>query len=94
MSTVTVRIPTALQLLTDGEPTINGSAEKLGELITNLDGSYPGIATKLLDEDGNLRKFINIFVNDEDIRSRDGLDTKLADGDEISVIPAIAGGIR
>lgn len=89
---ITVRIPAPLQKLTQdqGEVKIDGSNVK--ELIENLEKTYPGIKDRLCEESGDLRKFINIYVNEEDIRFLKLDETVLKDGDEVSIIPAIAGG--
>ena len=89
---VKVRVPTVLQRTTDGAAEVEVSAANVAEAIDALDGQYQGFKRRLCDDDGSLRRFINIFVNDEDIRFLDGLDTQLKDGDEISIVPAIAGG--
>jgi molybdopterin synthase sulfur carrier subunit len=91
MST-TVRIPTALRTLTGGagEVTVEGST--VGEVLKSLDVGHPGIGERLFDEAGNLRRFVNVFVADEDIRFLDALATPVADGQVVSIIPAVAGG--
>ena len=88
---VTVRIPTPLRTLTGGEEQVQAPGATLRELIEGLEKKYPGIKDRLLDEKG-VRRFVNIYVGDEDIRFLDGLETKLKTGDEISIVPAIAGG--
>ncbi|MDH4183312.1 MAG: MoaD/ThiS family protein [Nitrospinota bacterium] len=92
MANVKVRIPTPLQRLTGGQGDISGAGDNVKELIGDLNAKYPGLAERLYDEEGKLRRFINIYVNEEDIRFLEGENTKLNDGDDISVIPAIAGG--
>ncbi|MDH5477441.1 MAG: MoaD/ThiS family protein [Nitrospinota bacterium] len=92
MASVKVRIPTPLQRLTKGESEIAGTGETIKEVIAGLEANFPGFSERLYDEEGKLRRFINIYVNEEDIRFLDGENTKLSDGDDISVIPAIAGG--
>jgi molybdopterin synthase sulfur carrier subunit len=91
MST-TVRIPTALRTLTGGagEVTVEGST--VGEVLKSLDAAPPGIGERLFDEAGNLRRFVNVFVAEEDIRFLDALSTPVADGQVVSIIPAVAGG--
>ena len=89
---VTVRIPTQLRTLTGGEGEIPLEAATVREAVKQLDTQYPGIGERLLDEDGNLRRFVNVFVNDEDVRFLSGLDTELTDGTTLSVVPAVAGG--
>jgi MoaD family protein len=88
---VTVRIPTPLRTLTGGEEKVQASGETVRAVIEGLEQKHPGIRDRLLDEKG-VRRFVNLYVGDEDIRFLDGLDTKLKAGDEISIVPAIAGG--
>lgn len=90
---IKVRIPTPLQKLTGGKTEVPSAGSDVLEMIEDLEKNYPGIKERLCDEKGQLRRFINIFVNDQDIRFVDGEKTKLKDGDEVSIIPAIAGGI-
>ncbi len=87
-----IRIPTPLRKLTGDQDEVNVQAADVGELIEKLESEYPGIKERLCDEDGNVRRFINIYVNNEDIRFLDGKDTALKDEDIVSIIPAIAGG--
>ena len=89
---VKVRIPTPLRKLTEGKGEVEGTGKTIGDLLEDLDGRFPGIRERLCDESGNLRRFVNIYVNEEDIRFRQGKETILSDGDEISIVPAIAGG--
>ncbi len=89
---VTVRIPTPLRRLTQNQPEVEAEGETIGSLIENLEANHPGIKERICDESGNIRRFVNIYLNDEDIRFLDGNATAVKDGDEISVIPAIAGG--
>ena len=89
---VKVNIPTPLRKLTNGDSEVSVDATQVGELIENLDSEFNGIAGKLLDENGEIRRYVNVFVNDEDIRFLDGKSTSLKDGDEVSIVPAIAGG--
>jgi molybdopterin synthase sulfur carrier subunit len=89
---ITVRIPTPLRKLTNGKGEIQVAAKNIAELIENLEKDYPGIKGRLCDESGNIRRFINIYINEEDIRFKQNLQTSLKDGDDISVVPAIAGG--
>jgi len=91
---VKVRIPTPLQGLTGGAAEVNAEGKTVRELIEDLEQRYTGIKARLCDENGELRRFINIFVNDEDIRFLQGLDTELKEGDEVSIVPAIAGGCK
>ncbi len=89
---VTVRIPTALRRLTQGQGEIQIEASSIGELIEKLEEEFPGIKERLVEPNGEIRKFVNFFVNDEDIRFLNGKNTELKDGDVVSIIPAIAGG--
>ncbi|MCC7202620.1 MAG: MoaD/ThiS family protein [Nitrospirae bacterium] len=89
---IKVRIPTPLRRLTDGQGEIDASGKTIGEMLGDLEVRYPGIKERLCDEAGNLRRFVNIYVNEEDIRFKQGSDTALSDGDEVSIVPAIAGG--
>lgn len=89
---IRVRIPAPLQRLTDNQIEVECSGRDIRELIENLDKRYSGIKARVCDENGNLRGFINFFVNDKDIRFLQGDKTELKDGDEVSIIPAIAGG--
>ena len=89
---VTVRIPTPLRRLTQNQPEVEAEGDTIESLIENLETNYPGIKERICDESGNIRRFVNIYLNDEDIRFLDGNATAVKDGDEISVIPAIAGG--
>jgi len=88
---IAVRIPTILRQYTEGEKSVPGSGTTLSELLTDLDARHPGMADRLVS-DGELRRFVNVYVNDEDVRFLGGLDTPLADGDEVTVLPAVAGG--
>jgi molybdopterin synthase sulfur carrier subunit len=88
---ITVRIPTPLRSLTGGNEQVEVSGATLREVIEALEKQHPGIKDRLLDEKG-VRRFVNIYVGDEDSRFLDGLDTKLSSGVEISIVPAIAGG--
>ncbi|GMT43041.1 MAG: MoaD family protein [bacterium] len=90
---VKVRIPTPLQKITDGKSEVSAKTGTVREVIDDLDSNYPGIKERLYSEDGELRRFINIYINDEDIRFLDSDSSKVGDGDVISVIPAIAGGL-
>lgn len=91
---ITVRIPTPLQKLTKDKSEVAVSAKDIRELIDGLEKNFPGIKQRLCDEKGALRRFINIYVNEEDIRFLKMDKTPLKDGDEVSIIPAIAGGSR
>ena len=89
---VQVRIPTPLRKLTHDEEVVETSAETIGDAITDLESRYPGLQERLLDDDGQVRRFVNVYVNEEDIRFLQEKETLLKDGDEVSIIPAIAGG--
>ena len=88
----TVRIPTPLRKLTDGNAQVEVAGDDLRTVVDNLQAAHPGIGERLLDGDGQLRRFVNVFVRDEDVRFQDGLDTKVADDDTVSIVPAVAGG--
>jgi molybdopterin synthase sulfur carrier subunit len=89
---VKVRIPTPLRKLTNNEELVEVQAASVGDAINELQGRYPGIKERLLDDAGGVRRFVNVYVNEEDIRFLQNQQTSLKDGDEISIIPAIAGG--
>jgi sulfur-carrier protein len=89
---VTVRIPTTLRPMSGGNKLVEVAAGSLSDVIAGLEAAHPGFADRLLDEDGSLRKFVNIFVDDDDVRYLDGLNTQVADGITVSIIPAVAGG--
>jgi len=89
---VLVRIPTPLRSLTKGNAEIQAKGDTIDSLVSDLDRQYPGLRDRLLDESGELRRFINIYVNQEDIRFLQAKKTGLKDGDEVSIVPAIAGG--
>lgn len=89
---IIVRIPTPLQRLTDGKGEVVASGGTVAELIADLEKSHPGIKERICDDSGKLRRFVNVFVNEEDIRFLKGDETTVKDGDEVSIIPAIAGG--
>ena len=89
---VIVRIPTQLRSLTGGSGEVHLDGSTVGQLLLALDWAHPGIRERLFDGDGGLRRFVNVFLADEDVRFLDGLDTPVADGQTISVVPAVAGG--
>ena len=89
---VTVRIPTPLQRLTNGQGEVQCEGKTVTELLADLERRYPGVKERICDQDGKLRRFVNVFVNEEDIRFLQGDQTTTKDGDEVSIIPAIAGG--
>ena len=88
---IEVRIPTILRSYTDGQKAVEASGGTLNELIENLESNHPGIKERLI-EDGDLRRFVNVYVNDEDVRFTGGLGTEVSDGDQVVVLPAVAGG--
>jgi molybdopterin converting factor small subunit len=88
---VEVRIPTILRPYTGGEKLVRASGDSLHAVVSDLDANYPGIGERLLDESG-LRRFVNVYLNDEDVRFLSGLATAVSDGDSITILPAVAGG--
>ena len=88
---VSVRIPTILRTYTDGEKAVEGSGNTLAELFADLETRHAGIQARIVDE-GKLRRFVNVYLNDEDVRFIDCIDTKLSDGDTVTILPAVAGG--
>jgi sulfur-carrier protein len=92
---VEVRIPTILRTYTGGEKAVSGQGSTLAELIDDVEGRHPGLKARLVDEakdDGSLRRFVNVYVNDEDVRFSGGLSSPVSDGDVVVVLPAVAGG--
>jgi len=89
---VTVRVPGPLRRLTSGSAEVSVEGTTVSEALASLDGAYPGFRERLYDDAGNLRQFINIYVNDSDIRFGQGLDTPIGERDELSIVPAVAGG--
>ncbi len=89
---VTVRIPGPLRKITEGADKVQMEGEDLSQLISALEAQYPGMQERLLDDNGELRYFVNLYLNNEDIRFLDGLKTAVKSGDEISIVPAVAGG--
>jgi len=87
-----VRVPQPLRNLTGGASTVQSSGGTLADCVSALDTSYPGMRDRLLDEGGEIRRFVNIFVNGDDVRFLSGLKTELKDGDEVSIVPTVAGG--
>jgi molybdopterin synthase sulfur carrier subunit len=88
----TVYVPTPLRRLTDGQPRVNVAASNIEELIDKLEQAFPGFRARLCDDSGEIKRFINVFVNGEEIRGLQGKATLLSDRDEVSIIPAMAGG--
>ena len=89
---VTVRVPTTLRTLTGGASEVSVEGGTVGEVLESLEGAHPGFAERLLDDAGGLRRFVNVFVADDDVRFLEGLDTAVPDGETVSIIPAVAGG--
>ena len=90
---IKVRIPTPLMKLTDNQSEVSAEGETISDIINNLENQFNGIKDRICEENGSPRRFINIYINEEDIRFLEGEKTAVKDGDEISIIPAIAGGI-
>ena len=88
-----VRIPAPLRKLTNDQAVVEVQGKTVQELLASLDKNYPGLKERICDESGQIRRFVNIFVNGEDIRFKEGPSTTVADGAEVSIIPAIAGGV-
>ncbi len=88
---VEVRIPTILRPYTGGEKNVSGEGASLAELISDLESRHPGLQERLVDEQG-LRRFVNVYLNDEDVRFLGGMETELSDGDSVTILPAVAGG--
>ena len=89
---VMVRIPTPLRRMTNGKDKVEVESANLGDLVEKLNGEFPGFKDRLVDEEGELRYFVNIYLNGEDVRFMDGWNTSTNSGDEISIVPAVAGG--
>ncbi len=89
---VSVRIPTQLRNLTGGQAEVSLEGSTVGEVLKGLDAAHPGLGERLFDESGELRRFVNVFVADEDVRFRQGLETPVQPGQSISIVPAVAGG--
>lgn len=89
---VSVRIPTILRTYTGGSAEVTAEPGTLREVLAGLDASYPGLSGRIVDDTGNLRRFVNVYVGDEDVRFAQGLDTPVPEGAHVSVIPAVAGG--
>ena len=88
----TIRIPTPLRTATGGVATVEVDAATVGEALASLEQAHPGVSERLMDDDGKLRRFVNVFVDDEDVRFAQGLDTPVQPGSTVSIIPAVAGG--
>ena len=88
----TVRLPTPLRKLTNEQENVEVESATIGAAVEELEGKFPGIKERIVDEEGEIRRFVNVYVNEEDIRFLENQDTPLKDGDDVSIIPAIAGG--
>ena len=89
---VTVLIPTPLRRFTGGDAKVTVAGASVGEVLDALERAYPGIGERLRDDSGQIRRFVNVFVNGQNVRDRDGVETSLSTGDEVGIIPAMAGG--
>ncbi|GAA3769794.1 MoaD/ThiS family protein [Streptomyces phyllanthi] len=89
---IEVRIPTILRQYTDGQKAVDGTGDTLAELFADLETRHAGIQARIVDG-GELRRFVNVYLNDEDVRFLDGITTKVADGDNVTILPAVAGGM-
>ena len=89
---VSVRIPTILRTYTNGESEVAADGATLAEVLDSLDASYPGIKGRILDDEGSIRRFVNVYVGNDDVRFLEALDTSTPEGAQVSVIPAVAGG--
>ena len=89
---VSVRIPTILRPYTDGASEVSAEGATLADVLDDLDGAHPGIKGRVLDDEGQIRRFVNVYLNDDDVRFAEGLATPTPDGTSISIIPAVAGG--
>lgn len=89
---VTVLIPQPLRALTDGQAEVEGAAGPLAACLADLEARFPGMGERLLDDEGELRRFVNVYINGEDVRFAAGLATAVGEGDEVSIVPAVAGG--
>lgn len=88
----TVRIPSPLRRYTNGQSKVEGKGANISELIENLESLYPGVKTRLCEDNGQIKRYVNVFVNGEEIRTLQGSETPLTDKDEVSIVPAMAGG--
>ena len=89
---VLVRIPTPLRRVTNGQDKVNVEGATINEIVSSLESEFPGMKERLCDEQGELRNFVNVYVNGEDVRFLEGINTPTKEGDEISIVPAVAGG--
>jgi molybdopterin synthase sulfur carrier subunit len=91
---LSVRIPTPLRKITKGQDEVTAEGNTVAEVIDDLEKNYPGLKERICEGDGKLRRFVNVYLNDEDIRFKNNMDTEVKDQDELSIIPAIAGGMH
>ena len=89
---IDVRIPTILRTYTGGQKAVEGAGDTINDLLSDLDAKYPGLRGRLVTEEGGLHRFVNVYVNDEDVRFTGALDTAVKDGDSVTILPAVAGG--
>ena len=89
---IEVRVPTILLSYTGGQKAVSGSGDTIADLLTDLDGQFPGFRGRLITPEGALHRFVNVYVNDEDVRFTGSLETALSDGDAVTILPAVAGG--
>jgi molybdopterin synthase sulfur carrier subunit len=89
---IEARIPTILRTYTDGEKSVEGSGGTLADLFVDLDSRHEGLRSRLIGDDGSLQRFVNVYLNDEDVRFLGGVETPLSDGDVVTILPAVAGG--
>jgi MoaD family protein len=89
---IEVRIPTILRTYTGGQKAVEGAGDTINDLLSDLDAKYPGLRGRLVTEEGGLHRFVNVYVNDEDVRFLGALDAKVNDGDTVTILPAVAGG--
>ena len=89
---IDVRVPTILRSYTDGQKSVQGSGDTLADLLTDLETRHPGLRDRLITGEGGLHRFVNVYINDEDVRFHGALDANLNDGDTVTILPAVAGG--
>ena len=89
---IEVRIPTILRTYTGGQKAVDGAGDTINDLLSDLDAKFPGLRGRLVTEEGGLHRFVNVYVNDEDVRFTGALDTQVKDGDSVTILPAVAGG--
>ena len=89
---IEVRVPTILRTFTGGEKAVTGTGDTIADLLTDLDAKFPGFRGRLVTPEGGLHRFVNVYINDEDVRFLGALDAKLNDGDTVTILPAVAGG--